>query len=442
MFLVLLLVALAAPGFCGDDAKVSRDEESFQWHKAIWESFLSVALANGFRAATQPDTRQEIEGPFWQNYANSMQNLYGWNDGDGFFTSYVVHPMQGAAGGYIERQNDPRYRDVEFGKSQRYWVSCMRALAFSTAFSSAWSATPFGEPGVGNVELHNKPGLVDLVGTQTMGLGWMVAEDAIDRHVIRRIEWHVHNPVIRALARSALNPTRSYANLLAFRRPWHRYDRPGVTKPMPPADDFAENSGNEEKFGAKAWPEKTAFELMAAPMLQHFTGAAGSTCIGTTGEGIVKLSSALDVAFEMDGCGLSNLGNNIGGDTLTYAAGPRWRLQTGTKWAPFLELLSGGVKITHVTYYPEKEKALLKQAQQQGKVTPSWAEYHSEVDTNGVTLIGQAGVNYRVSNLISWRVGSIGYQHSWMLEHLDGLNYDQGFRFSTGVAITMGPWWR
>ena len=133
-----------------------------------------------------------------------------------------------SAAGYIERQNDPRYRDVEFGKSQRYWISCMRALAFSTAYSIVWSATPFGEPGVGNVELHNKPGVVDLVGTQTMGLGWMIGEDAIDRYVIRRIEWRVRNPIVRALARSVLNPTRSYANVMAFRRPWHRDDRPGV----------------------------------------------------------------------------------------------------------------------------------------------------------------------------------------------------------------------
>ena len=273
-----------------------------------------------------------------------------------------------------------------------------------------------------------------------MGFGWMVAEDAVDRYVIRRIEWHVRNPIIRRLARSTLNPTRSYANLLAFKWPWYRYDRPRPIDEMPPESAFAERSASEEKFRTTAWPEKRAFELMAAPMGEHFMGHASTTCIGTTGEGAVKLSSAFDVAFEMDGCGLSNLGKNMSGDTLSYTAGPRWRLQTSTKWVPFLEVLAGGVKITHVTYYPEKEETLREQAKLDGKLPPDWADYHSEVDTNGVTLIGQAGVNYRISNLVSWRVGSIGYQHSWTLDHLDGFNYDQGFRFSTGVAITMGPW--
>jgi hypothetical protein len=102
------VLAAARPMFGEDSSraanKAARKEESFQWHKAIWQSFLEFVVANGYRAATQADTRQAIQGPFWQNYANSMQNLYGWNDGDGFFTSYVLHPMEGAAGGYIERQ--------------------------------------------------------------------------------------------------------------------------------------------------------------------------------------------------------------------------------------------------------------------------------------------------------------------------------------------------
>lgn len=437
---ILLLFALAAPACCDDSGTGRKNEEGFQWGSAIWQSFLSVALADGVRVATQADTRQAIEGPFWQNYTDSIQNLHGWNDGDGFFTSYVLHPMEGSAAGYIERQNDPRYRDVEFGKSQRYWISCMRALAFSTAYSIVWSATPFGEPGVGNVELHNKPGVVDLVGTQTMGLGWMIGEDAIDRYVIRRIEWRVRNPIVRALARSVLNPTRSYANVMAFRRPWHRDDRPGVIYEMPPKSGFLARAASEQKFSGRAWPENAAFELMAAPELQRYTGRVGSNCLGTAGEAAVKVSSTFDAVFEIDGCELSNLGKDVSGDSLTYAFGPRWRFRTATKWTPFLEVLAGGVKIAHVTYYPEKEQRLTEEAKEQNKIPPDWADYHSEVDTNGFTLLGQAGVSYKVSELISWRIGSIGYQRSWTLDRLDGLDYNQGLRFSTGVAITMGPW--
>ena len=216
--LPLLAALLAIQPALGDDASRSAPtEDSFRWKQALTQSFLGLAYQNAFRVATQKETRAAIHGPFWQNYVDSIENLHGFNDGDGFFTSYILHPMQGSFSGFVERQNDPKYRDVEFGPSQRYWVSCMRSLAFSTGFSIVWSATPLGEPGIGFVEKHNQPGLVDLVGTHTLGLGWMIGEDALDRYVIKRIERHVRNPVIRALARSTLNPTRAYANILARR---------------------------------------------------------------------------------------------------------------------------------------------------------------------------------------------------------------------------------
>ncbi|MBV8072384.1 MAG: hypothetical protein JO270_20950 [Acidobacteriaceae bacterium] len=440
LFAVILL-ASAMPGCCADTEKVSKDEDGFQWLNAISESFLQFSVTNFERAVTQPDTRQAIRGPFWQKYANSVQNLYGWNDGDGFETSYVLHPMEGALGGYIERQNDPRYRDVEFGSSQRYWISCMRALAFSTAFSTLWSASPFGEAGVGNVELHNKPGLVDLIGTPTMGLGWMIGEDALDRYVVRRIEWRVRNPVVRALARSTVNPMRSYANVLAFRRPWQRYDRPGVIYAMPEQGAVEQQRATEERFRPEAWP-KAALEFMAAPVVEYFPGRYGGPCLGAAGEAAVGLSAMTDVVFDIDGCSLSNVRRNVSGDTLTYAAGLRWRFRTKTKWTPYITILVGGAKVTHVTYDPEKEQELRQKARERGKVPPDWADYHSEADTNGFTLVGEAGVNHRLSNLLSWRVGSVGYQRSWTLNRLDGFNYDQGLRVMTGIAITMGPWSR
>jgi len=47
----------------------------------------------------------------------------------------------------------------------------MRSLAFSSVYSTVWSATIFGERGIGFVEKRNEPGLVDLVATQTLGFG-------------------------------------------------------------------------------------------------------------------------------------------------------------------------------------------------------------------------------------------------------------------------------
>jgi len=55
--------------------------------------------------------------------------LRGWDDGDAFMTSYVAHPFEGAIFGYIEQQNDPRYRNVMWGDGRKYWIArCGRWL--------------------------------------------------------------------------------------------------------------------------------------------------------------------------------------------------------------------------------------------------------------------------------------------------------------------------
>lgn len=435
---LLALLALASPGLCDDDSTRAGSEDTFQWKQAIAESFLAVSLANGERVLTQPDTRHAIRGPFWKNYADSIENLHGFNDGDGFATSYAIHTMEGAFAGFVERQNDPLYRDVEYGKSQRYWVSCMRSLAFSSAYSTLWSATPFGEPGVGNVELHNEPGLVDLIGTQTLGLGWMVGEDALDRYMIKRFERRVQNPYVRALVRSMLNPMRGYANILALRVPWHRDSRPGVFEYVPEETDTPPDELTGPKFRARAWPENAAFEMLAEPVVERFVGSKGSTCIGGGGEAVLKLSRT-DLAFAIDGCQLYGLPRHVSGDALNYVVGPRWRFRPEKRWTPFAEILVGGTKITQVTFDPQKKQELAAISKTHD---PEYALYSTEADTNGFTMMARAGMSYRISDAFSWRVGSLDYQRSWLLDSPQGFDYNQGVRLTMGIAVTMGSWER
>ena len=92
------------------------------------ESLFSASIANVERFAREQDTRDSIHGPFIKNYLRSIENTHGWDDGDALYTSYVLHPMQGSIADYVERQNDPKFRKVEFGTSQLYWTSMMRSF--------------------------------------------------------------------------------------------------------------------------------------------------------------------------------------------------------------------------------------------------------------------------------------------------------------------------
>ncbi len=160
-----------------------------------------------------------------------------------------------------------------------------------------------------------------------MGFAWMIGEDMADRYVIKRIENRFHNRVVRVLARSMLNPTRSYANLLRFKVPWMRDNRPDVDAYEPTGSYTPLDVITGPKFNHRAWPTDGAFELTAEPIYQQYLGRAGGSCMGAAGEGTLKVTTASAVVIRIDGCQL--LGSfpvDHGGDALNYLAGPRWSL--------------------------------------------------------------------------------------------------------------------
>lgn len=213
-----------------DDGKPKDDtdnlplEEGFQWRSAIRQSLLFLAVQHGY-AFTQPKTREALKGKFFKDYAKSVKSLQGWDDGGRFFTNYIAHPMQGAFTGFIYVQNDPKAKRQQFGMSKDYWKSRLKAFAWTTAWSTQFEIGPISQASIGNVGLKGKQTWEDVVVTPTLGTVMLVAEDALDRYVMQRIERQTDNFYIRIFARMLLSPTRVFANLIRFKTPWHR-DRP------------------------------------------------------------------------------------------------------------------------------------------------------------------------------------------------------------------------
>lgn len=205
------------------DETVNRrvDVSGFHWSNAIKQSLLFLTIQHGY-ALTQPKTRRDLHGPFLKDYFRSVKSLHGWGDGGRFFTNYIAHPMQGSLVGFIQIQNDPSGINRRFGKSGDYWRSRLKALAWSAAWSTQFEIGPISQASVGNVGMHGKQTYVDLVMTPTAGLGLLIAEDAIDRYVIRKIERTNGNFYLKITSRTLLNPTRTVANLIRFKKPWHR----------------------------------------------------------------------------------------------------------------------------------------------------------------------------------------------------------------------------
>src|SRR3954470_14052327 len=125
--------------------------EGVQWKRLFSQSFRLLLLEHGFRYATEEGTRHPHR-PFFHGYIDSVGALHGWADGDPFYVNYVGHPMQGAISGYIWTLNDPRYRDVEFGRHRDYWKSRLRAGAFAWAYSEQMEIGPVSEASIGNIQ--------------------------------------------------------------------------------------------------------------------------------------------------------------------------------------------------------------------------------------------------------------------------------------------------
>lgn len=210
----------------------AKSGNQFAWRPAMTQSLLFLGIQHGYRIGDQANTRAALKGPFVRDYFDSVAGIRGWDDGDSVLANYVGHPMQGAVTGYIQVQNDPSRRAVEFGDGSAYWRSRWRAFLFSAAYSTQYEMGPLGEAAIGNVgKTPGTKGAVDLVITPTLGVAWMVTEDALDKYLVQSFERRVRNPVARLVVRASINPSRSMANLLRGKAPWHRDSRGGVREP-------------------------------------------------------------------------------------------------------------------------------------------------------------------------------------------------------------------
>lgn len=225
-------------------ARRKTQQEGFHWRRALGESFAFLTIQHSVLVESG-DKKYIYDGVpfnhFWRDYKTSLQSWLeaGWDDGDPFLDNYIGHPIQGALTGYIQVQNDPEGRRLEFENTRRYWKSRLKAMAWNFAYSTQWEIGPLGEMTVekygafnatGEWWLHNGhyvngEGQVDLVITPIGGLGWMVMEDYLDHKLVRAVESRTEKRWVIDVVRCGLNPIRSGANILHWKRPWWRESR-------------------------------------------------------------------------------------------------------------------------------------------------------------------------------------------------------------------------
>jgi hypothetical protein len=229
---VLLATVVSACAQLLDGPRATHDPSEIApapstWKGAITDSLRLLLLEHTTRVAAQQKTRRELGGPFVSDYIRSVKVPDTWDDGDGWAVNYVGHPIHGAASGFIWLDHEDGAHDPKLGFSRAYWASRGRATVWAAVYSLQFELGPFSEASIGNVGLRpNTTGWVDHIVTPAGALGWMVAEDMLDRYLVKKIESWTDSPFVRALARTALNPSRTLSNAVQGRALWSRPVRP------------------------------------------------------------------------------------------------------------------------------------------------------------------------------------------------------------------------
>jgi hypothetical protein len=427
------IVAVATP---------PKKETGVDWSHLAQGSFAFLAVENAFRCATEQGTRDGFGGPFIPGYLNSVGNLHGWSDGDPFLVNYVGHPMQGAVSGFIWQHSDRAYRTVEFGENSRYWKGKLRGAAFAYLYSVQFEIGPLSESSLGHVQgLYPQQGFVDHVVTPGVGLGWTIAEDAIDRYIIRAIEAHTSHSYIRVFARGGLNPSRSMANVMNGELPWHRDDRPGAYKPYPDAaavKSFMEQATARTEVHPP--PGVAPFEFTMEPVFkQYFGSGAKGSCAGGGSSAAIRVADEWQIVVAVNGCKMLDLPANLSGDSLTYMVGPRWTPSTSGRWNPHAQFLVGGTKLTQELLDVEKRAEVIAELYPKKLDNAQHSLYTQQYETNGFAIAAGTGVDYKINNALAFRVASLDYSRSWSND-LNGVNYSNGLQFTTGLVLRMGTW--
>ncbi len=287
--------------------------EKIQWKPMLIQSLEFTVFQHAWRAAFDPGLRYLISHkPFWHDYGVSLTDYHmnHWSDGDDFIVNDVGHPLEGGVYGRLFLQNDPK-SFVEIGRHNGYWTSRLQSLAWMTLWSTQFEVGPLSETTIGNQGgfyysigcgtnkaclttppysagankytgiggITNNTGWTDFIITPVVGLGWVVAEDAIDRYIVTPIA-REHRILGGRILRSALEPTRSMGALFAGKFPWmlpapenNFIYNAKVKPPKPPRD------------AVQRWELGTQYTYVSLPVLTRdcpTTCREGFSGMGTT----------------------------------------------------------------------------------------------------------------------------------------------------------------
>ena len=225
--------ALQHPIPSADPATTPPPEKgAIAWRSLLRDSIVLLLAQQTYRLTLEEgSTRENLEGPFFEDWFASVSTLCCWNDGDRVTTNYLFHPLLGSTSSFIFANNHRASQETPIGNNRGYWKVKGAQGLYSFIYSLNYEIGPLSEASIGNVGL--KPGEMtycDFVLTPGVGLLISIGEDAARLHIIDRVKRnHLYWGNTLAVL---LNPTRAVANVVGGKRPWRgpAWSEPGRSR--------------------------------------------------------------------------------------------------------------------------------------------------------------------------------------------------------------------
>jgi len=224
-----------------------------------------------------------------------------------------------------------------------------------------------------------------------------------------------------------LNPTRSFANMMALKLPWTRETRPSPWSGELQGFLDAQKSGLIQRPTYDAPSIDGEFGVASGEIVVNARAEALEMdgemvpCVGGGAEADFRMNPEWQLVADVSGCKLLGLDKRWSGDTLTYMAGPRWTPRSSSRWSPYAQVLLGGMKVT-----TERDRV--------GTLEQSTAEVNT---FNNFAVKMGGGVDYRMHPALAFRLANLEYKRVWTGQPNA---ISDGFSMSLGVVLRYGTW--
>ncbi|HEV2214253.1 MAG TPA: hypothetical protein VGR64_03115 [Terracidiphilus sp.] len=458
-----LTAMFRAMGRAADRAETdggSGADSRYHWKPMLWQSLAFIGTENTWRLLTDANMRRLIAGkPYWHDYFASLGqwNMGRWWDGDSILVDDIGHPMQGGVSSFIEIQNSPRQRALRFGMNKEYWRSRMLGMLWATVFSTQQKIGPLGEAALGSdggityplncpfpcsnytpgvTKYTNNTGWTDFIMTPVVGTVWVMGEDWIDLKISDRIQDAHPNAWWPKVIRGALNPTRTMANAMRWRKPWYRDFQDNLGDPHMTRFPHLE-PGDEE--AARTAPRFEVFPHYDAIWLPVNTASCTNCRQATGGYGVgfaARLTKWIDFDSDVNYfANASPLPSDRAGGNATLAT---FGFRSGVTYAHFS--VKASVRPGFLSYDRAYETIAVswEPTPNLGRITHFATALAVNADyglTRRVALrlvVGNTGVRYRTDHVTAPGVGKPPYLN-W-LSH-DNFLTNENWMIATGAVL-------